>query len=171
MQSLNENQDEGEGRGGGELPSSLSSVQSLNEYQDEGGRRGGGDAVLLPLPSSPLTPSGAGGAPRAIDIPCRHRHRCQACSLSTTIKTRGGESGGVAVLLLPPPTTGRRTPARTIRSGRGQGNLRGTMRCTVRPPRPQHGNLFPGNTFPFPNIGFSVSTVLLGGGLLAREFF
>ena len=35
-ESLNEYQDEGGGGRGGELPSSLSSVQSLNEYQDKG---------------------------------------------------------------------------------------------------------------------------------------
>jgi hypothetical protein len=122
----------GGGERRGELQSSLSSVQSLNEYQDEGGERGGEIAVLLTPPSSPLTPSGAGGAPCAIDIPCRRRHCCRACSLSTTIKTRwGGEEGGIAVLLLPPTTTGRQTHARTIRSGRGQGNSRGTMRGTV----------------------------------------
>jgi hypothetical protein len=32
--------------------------------------------------------------------------------------------------------TGRWTPARTIRSGRGQGDSRGTKRGTIRPPRP-----------------------------------
>ena len=64
----------GGGRGGGGLPSSLSSVQSLSEYQDKGGIGGGiggGIAVLLLAPSSPssarckrsvsTTPSGLGG--------------------------------------------------------------------------------------------------------------
>jgi hypothetical protein len=60
----------------------------------QGGGRGGGIAVLLPLPSSLSTPLGAGGAPRAIDFPCRHWHHCRVCSLSMTIKTRGGERGG-----------------------------------------------------------------------------
>jgi uncharacterized membrane protein YgcG len=42
-----------------------------------------------------------------IDIPFHRRHRCRARTLSTTIKTRGGERGGIAVLL-PPPSTDTR---------------------------------------------------------------